>query len=372
MVWMWIVLAAVVLVAVLAFVATVFRRPRGDDLNSVRSYHSALGTLEHISERTIQPSGSAAGPAAGPVPAPADGSGDPQMTPRFYSRQGAEGISHPPGDGEQRTEADDAPIQPRSVRSAPPLSVGGGVARTETPLVFDDARPSDGYRRTPSREGTPGARTDRVQRHALDSMNHRPRRGASLAIVIVALVVFGALAYVGSRRSHTPNHANSVRATTSTTAQNVTSPTGAGSSHQGGSTAKSKGKTKTTTSTPAQVIALSSTPGTAIYPVNSSSYQLTISATGPCWVSATTASTGSTLWTGTLQAGAVQPIQASGIVKVELGSTSASVTLNGKPVVFPTPMSTPFIATFDPTAASSTGATTSTTSPTSGSSAPAG
>ena len=63
MVWMWIVVAVVVVIAVVAFVATFIRRPRGDDLNSVRNYHSALGTLEHLSERTSQQSVNVTGPA---------------------------------------------------------------------------------------------------------------------------------------------------------------------------------------------------------------------------------------------------------------------------------------------------------------------
>ncbi len=368
MVWMWIVLAAVVLVAVGAFVVTVFRRPRADDLNSVRSYHTALGTLEHISERTIQPPGSVVGPADQPS--------DSQSAPRFYSRQRAEGLADRSGDGEHGADADRAAVSPGS-QSVPRTSarVGEELTRSETPLVFDDSRPRDGYHRVTSGDGAAFTRPDRVQRHALDSMNHRPRRWASVTVVIVALVVFGALAYVGSRRSHNPSPARSVRSTSSTTTHNgtSTSSTTSGSPHPGHTATKPKGKTKTTSTTPTQVIAISSTPGTAIYPVASSSYRLMISASGPCWVAATTASTGSTLWTGTLQAGAVQPIQATGTVKVELGSTSASVTLNNVPVVFPTPMRSPFEATFEPTTATgSAGGATATTAPASGTSTPAG
>ena len=55
MVGMVLVLIAVVVVAVLAALMFLRLRPRGGDLESVRSYHSALGTLEHLSERIGPP-----------------------------------------------------------------------------------------------------------------------------------------------------------------------------------------------------------------------------------------------------------------------------------------------------------------------------
>ncbi|HUY67058.1 MAG TPA: DUF4115 domain-containing protein [Acidimicrobiales bacterium] len=340
---MWIVLVGAVLVAVVAFAAIVLRRPRGDDLSSVRSYHSALGTLEHLSDRTIRSSDGAIGQADPP--------GDPLAGPRFYSRQGSEG-----GVG--------------TTRSVPPVPVNGNDEFPDlgTPLVFDDSRPRDRYRREPSSEGVAVPRTDRAQRHALDSMNHRPRRRASVAVVVAALVLFAVLAFVGSRRSHSPTRANSTNPPSSAvthhsipaSASATTPATVTGSSHRGASSAKTKGKPKASSGTPpAPVLALSSTPATATYPVGSSPYQLTVSASGPCWVDATTVSTGSTLWTGTLQAGQVQQIQGSGTVRVELGSLAASLAVGDAPVVLPTPTQTPFAATFEPSA-TSTGSTGST------------
>jgi hypothetical protein len=338
MVWMWIVLVGAVLVAVVAFAAVVLRRPRGDDLSSVRSYHSALGTLEHLSDRTIRSSDEA--------PGQADRSGDSRVGPRFYSRQGSGG-----GAG--------------TTRSVPPVPVKGNdeFPDLETPLVFDDSRPRDRYRRQSSGEGVAVPRTDRAHRHALDSMNHRPRRRASVAVVVAALVVFATLAFVGSRRSHSPTPAHSantsasaathhgIPASASASASASTPATVSRSSHRGGGSARTKGKSKASSTTPpGPVLALSSTPATAIYPVGSSPYQLTISASGSCWVDATTVSTGSTLWTGILQAGQVQQIQGSGIVRVEMGSLAASLAVNDAPVVLPTPTQTPFAATFEPSA----------------------
>ncbi len=349
MVWMWIVFVGAVLVAVVAFATVVLRRPRGDDLSSVRNYHSALGTLEHLSERTIRSSDGGTGQADQP--------GDPLAGPRFYSRQGSGG-----GVG--------------TTRSVPPVPVKGSddFPDLETPLVFDDSRPRDRYRREPSAEGVAAGRTDRAQRHALDSMNHRPRRRSSVAVVVAALVLFATLAFVGSRRSHAPTHTHSANPPTSAvthhgnpTSASTSTPastpaTVTGTSHRGAGSARTKGKSKATSKTPpAPVLAQSSTPATAIYPVGSSPYQLTVSASGPCWIDATTVSTGSTLWTGTLQAGQVQQIQGNGIVRVELGSLAASLAVDGAPVVFPTPTQSPFAATFEPSA---TATPTGPTSPT--------
>jgi hypothetical protein len=190
-------------------------------------------------------------------------------------------------------------------------------------------------------------------------------------VVIVALVLFGVLAFVGSRRPPAPKH--SVRAAASSIAHTATSAptspptssTGSGTSHHGGTT-KPKRKTKSTPTTePTQIAATSVTSSTAVYPVSSSTYRVTVIATGPCWVDATNASTGSTLWAGTLQAGAVQQIQASGIVRVDLGTPAASLTIDGVPVTFPTPLRSPFVATFEPPATTpAAGATSSTTTPT--------
>jgi hypothetical protein len=71
-------------------------------------------------------------------------------------------------------------------------------------------------------------------------------------------------------------------------------------------------------------ISSSSTGTTATYPVpTSGSYTLTITATSsPCWVLVTSASTGTALWTGTLQAGGSQAVPGSGTVTVELGAPS--------------------------------------------------
>ncbi len=190
---------------------------------------------------------------------------------------------------------------------------------------------------------------DRAQRHALDSMNHRPRRGFTVtAVVVVALVLFGVLAYVGSGRSHPKAGNGAVTATTGHVPATTAPP-----SQPGGS----KHRTKTTpTAAPAQIVAQTSTAGTALYPVGSAAYRLTIASSGPCWVNATSVSTGSTLWTGTLQAGGIQQIQATGITRVELGTLAVALSVDGVPVVIPPSANSPFVVTFQPTAPGAAGA----------------
>ena len=66
---MWLLVAAGVVVIVGVVAAVVFRRPEGGDLSSVKRYHSALGTMEQVTERTgSAPVGTAgnAGRAAAP------------------------------------------------------------------------------------------------------------------------------------------------------------------------------------------------------------------------------------------------------------------------------------------------------------------
>jgi hypothetical protein len=119
----------------------------------------------------------------------------------------------------------------------------------------------------------------------------------------------------------------------------------------------------TTTTIPKQIVALTSTSTSATFPVGESAYKVTVATSGPCWVQAITVETGSTLWEGTLQAGQVQVIPASGPVTVELGAPAATLKIDNIPVVLPVPLHTPFVARFQPSTAAPTGTGTTTTVP---------
>jgi hypothetical protein len=357
---MWIVLGVVVLVVVAVVAIVAMRRPRGDDLHSVQSYHSALGTLETFADRT--------GQSPPEVVAQADRSGDGHVRPRFYSRATADAAADPaapdgspvdPGDVDRggRTSAPHSGMPP----SIPPLPVRGNADFPDpgAPLRFDDAPPVD-HRRQEAGPPGPGLRMDRAQRHALDSMNHRPRRITTVMIVVAALVLFGVLAYVGSRRTGSTGHGHAVATATTTGGSTTSQPST--KKHSGGGATKHEHKASTTTTTlPKQIVALTSTPTSATYPVATSAYKVTLSTSGPCWVQAITVETGSTLWEGTLQAGQVQVIPASGPVTVELGAPAATLKIDNIPVVLPVPLHTPFVARFQPSSPAATGSASTTT-----------
>jgi flagellar basal body-associated protein FliL len=344
---MWIVLAAVAVIAVAAGIILVFRRPEGNDIDSVRSYHSALGTIEHLSERTPRSTVNVVGSGDRAAAEPG--------VPRSYRR--SVGDASTPGPGSGRGSGSGRGFG----RSVPPVPVRGNdeFPDPETPLIFDDSRPRDRYRKDVSGESVPVSRMDRAQRHALDSMNHRPKRATTVMIVVAALVLFGALAYAGSKRSspgRTHTAATSTRSTRNSHPASTRS-TGDRSAPVGHTTTTSAGRTPPTT-LPKQVVALTSTSTSATYPVADATYKVTVAASGTCWVAVTSSSSGSTLWAGELQAGSVQMVQATGTVTVQMGTPSVTLAIDKVPVVLPTPVRTPFVATFQPTAAASTGSST--------------
>jgi hypothetical protein len=332
---MWIAVIAVVLVAVGAVVAKLTWRPNPDEAHSVRKYRTALGTMEHISDRTVQTTDQLAGPAGSPEGS-AGWSGSPSVhiTGRETSR----------------------PVRPGPVPV--PERIADEIVGPGGELVFDDARPSDRVRRSGARPVAPEFRSDRARKQAFHAMEHRQWHWRGPIVVIVILVVFGALAFIGSRRS---NH-STTKTSITTVAGHQTTP-----SHQG-STVPTTTKpphptTTTTTKPPTQLIATSTSAGAATYSVGVSTYNIVITASGLCWVDAVDASSGNAIFSGTVQPGAIQVIHATGATNVTVGASFASMTANNIPVVLPTPFQVPFTATFQPPASTASTTTTTTTSP---------
>ncbi len=323
---MWVLVAAGVVVIVALVAVVVVRRPEGGDLSSVDRYHSALGTMEQVTGRTgsapVRVVGASGGPQAEEGVGPAGGSDGGRPPDAGLGRR------YPPARGRH----------------------GGALPEPGAPLVFDDQSLTD--------VTIPRTRSDRIQRHALASMNRRPRRGSAITVVVVVVVVLLALVYIGSRRSPGANHGRTAantpattsparRTTTSTARSTPTTTASDRHGHHAGGQSK-KGKT-TPTTLPSAIVASSTGPGVATYPVSSSAYSVTVTATGPCWVLARSVTTGATLWTGTLQNGTVQTIPAVGTTAVELGSLAGALKVGTVPVVLPHPLATPFVATFQPT-----------------------
>ncbi|HEY4929548.1 MAG TPA: RodZ domain-containing protein [Acidimicrobiales bacterium] len=314
---MWAVaLVVVVLVVVVAAFALV-RRPRGEVSHSVTNYNHALGTLEHLSDR-IGP------PTVRPV--------------RVMPTAGAGGSAE---------------------RVVPPVPVRGTdeFPDPDAPIVFDDARPVERGLAVGAGPLTPvridrSDRSARAQRMALDSMNRRNRPATGILVAIVVVVVFGVLAVVGSQKSHNSAHTNS----TSTT----THP-----SRSGGATTTSPKTTQTTrptrptpTTLPNQFVATTtSSDGTsATFTVPHTTYQITITGTGSCWVEVDSATTGKAVWVGELSAGTVQNVQAAGSTTVQFGTPTLTLQVDTIPVVLPTTLRTPFVATFMPSSVATPGA----------------
>ncbi len=318
MVMMWIAVVAVVVVALGAVVVKLTWRPSADESHSVRNYQSALGTLEHLSERADRPAVRMVGGPEEPSPA----------TPSVHI---------------QGTPAE---------RAVPPVPVrdGGGFPDPDAPIVFDDTHPTEGSRRS-AEAAADGFRSDRARRQALQSMNHRPRRWAVTTVVVVVLAAIAGLAYAGSLRTARTGHTSAPATTTATAAHGATTP------HRPTATRPPSPSRTTPTTRPTQIVALTSTAGAATYPVGIGAYQVTLSATGACWVDATNRTTGTTVFTGTMTAGSSQVLSTTGPMTVELGAATATMKLNGVPVVLPSPLQSPFTATFEPTATSSTSTT---------------
>lgn len=326
---MWVIVAGVAAIVVVAATVVLFRRPSGGDLSSVQRYHSALGTMEHLSDRQ--------GQTVGKVTTPPGGPGVPLETGR--------------------------PVPPVPVRGTDEFPEPGA------PIVFDDSRPHDrdqpGERFDPDRTPHYASSRNRAERNALQSMNRRPRRSAAVLAAVVVVALLGVLVLIGSRHPNTSASGH----TGGSGSDSHHSTTGGGNGSNGGNHGSGGGKkgdhTQTTLPpTPAEVVALTSTPTSATYPAGGASYQVTVVSSGPCWVQATSNATGSVIWTGTMEAGQTQQIPATGVTVVELGSATCAMKVDNVPVVFPTPRGTPFTATFQPGSASSAGATSTTVPPT--------
>src|SRR5665213_1194469 len=319
---MWAVALVVVVLVVVVVAIALVRRPRGEVSHSVTNYNHALGTLEHLSDR-IGP------PTVRPV--------------RVMPTAGAGGSAE---------------------RVVPPVPVRGTdeFPDPDAPIVFDDARPLDRGRPGGS-EPTSPARADRAQRMALDSMNHRRRPGTGVMVAITVIVVIGVLAVLGSQKSHKGAHSTSTSTTTRPSASaGATSTT----------TAKPSQTTRpppTTLPTQFAASTTSSTGTSATYTVPHTTYQITITGTGPCWVQVDSAATGATVWAGELSTGTVQNVQATGSTTVQFGTQTLSLQVDTIPVVLPTTLRTPFVATFTPSSTATPGSVpASSTTTTAGSS----
>ncbi|MGH9097245.1 MAG: hypothetical protein ACRDWB_07450, partial [Acidimicrobiales bacterium] len=275
---MWIAVIAVVLVALGAVVAKLTWRPNPDEAHSVRRYRTALGTMEHLSDRAVRSTEGVAGSVESADPA-AGRTGTPSV--------------HITGSPAARPGPTPGPVPV-------PERVGDELRGPDGELVFDDSRLADRARPSGFRPIAPEFRSDRARKQAFHAMEHRQWHWRAPTVVIVVLVVFGVLAFVGSRRS--TNH--------STTRTSITTVAGhQANSHQGSpavptTTKPTRPPPTTTTKPPTQLVPVSSTGAAATYSVSAASYDVIVTASGSCWVNAVDVASGTSVFTGTLAPGA--------------------------------------------------------------------
>jgi hypothetical protein len=299
-------IVAAVLVTVGA-VALLTRRVAHDDVHSVEGYHRSLHTLETINAHPTTSGG------------------------EEVSAQGAK-YAYP--ESAVRV-AGPSTVRVTGLRGSVPPVATPPLADPDAPMTFDDA-----VQPPPPPAPPQPAHRDK----AMISINHRPRRLAAPATAVaVVLVLIVVLLLTGSHkvppgRTHS-THKNSGR---------------------NGSTGSKPPKKKATSTTstpppPAVSSALAATPESATYDVAASTITVTLTATsGACWVDATSSSTGTTLYSGTVAAGGPHSFSATGPVTVIVGApTVLSTTVDGGAVVLPPGFQTPFTMSFVPSAAAS-------------------
>jgi hypothetical protein len=327
-------MTAVAVVAAIAVVGAVvarvtWRRP-ADERHSIESHQQTLDTLRAMADR--RPPGQRER-VPGSTSDHRSGSGDDARPTRARTGPAHAGPvrSGPvPSASERSAPARSAPGRP--VRA--PATGANGAADANDLVFVDDTSPAstprpDASLRSPlALPGLP--RTGRGhRRHA----GPRRRSGSRLFPLVGAVVVLGLV--IGVAVALTPSHPR------------------ASATHHSTKKPKSSVRTtepRTTVPPPPKVQPTSSTAVTADYAAPSTGYTLTLQATGPCWVEATTTATGALVWTGTLAPGQVRSIPATGSLLLRLGaSNDVSVTLNGEPVVYPAGFQSPFDMTFQAT-----------------------
>ncbi|HLX90003.1 MAG TPA: DUF4115 domain-containing protein [Acidimicrobiales bacterium] len=205
-------------------------------------------------------------------------------------------------------------------------------------LVFDDGaggaeRPDAGFGSSngggnaagpserPARAGVrPPVNGIRLRTERLGLTRGSPALAAAAVVVVVIGAIIGAIALSGKLPHHSPSAA-------------VHHPV-----------------TRPATHIPVDAVLVpvtSTSSFDATYKVPTSSYDLKLTASGPCWVYITDSS-GKVLWTDTLSAGQTQSVPAQGQTQVQLGSASVTVSAGGSKVQFPDPFHAPFVATFTP------------------------
>jgi hypothetical protein len=327
------IVAAVVVVGVVAGMA--LRRRSQDDVHSVEHYHRQLHTLEEM--RTHPSAGGEAGNGEASFPA---------STFRVSTSPAV-----------RLTEPGSSVVPP--VPPPPVPNPGKAVAFDDSPDADGDAA-ADAEAESNGRPASlPATFMTGKEDPAMHAIDQRPRRLAGPAAAVAAVAVLVAVLVATGLHSNRPGHkSGNVTATTSHAATTVTTTrTG---THRNSPT---RHATTTTTTAPPTVSAPEGvTANAATYRVADASYSLALGAdNGECWVSATDASTGKVLYTGTLFTGQSETLAATGSVTVVAGAPGAfTATVNDAAVALPPGAQAPFTLSFEAPPATGAGTTGST------------
>jgi hypothetical protein len=163
------------------------------------------------------------------------------------------------------------------------------------------------------------------------ALSKSARRSASYAglrvalIALIVLVIVGSLGYYYQHR----HHSNDSPTTTTSTRPPTTTTT-------------------TASALPSTFVATSTSGQTATYHVPRKSYNVVVDgALGPTWAVYKMGPSSTLEWQGTVKVGAKESLRMIGNSQITIGAPkSASVTVGGRPVVFPSPLPTTLVLSF--------------------------
>jgi hypothetical protein len=161
---------------------------------------------------------------------------------------------------------------------------------------------------------------------ALSKSARRPASYTGLRVAIVAVAIIAVVGALGYFLQH--RHPPASPTTTTTT--------------------KPRSTTTTTLAIPSSFVATSTVGQTATYSVPLKKYRVVVSgAQGPTWAVYEMGPHSTLEWQGTVTRGHQESLQMIGDSAITIGAPhSASVTVDGKPVVFPSPLPTTLVLSF--------------------------
>ena len=162
---------------------------------------------------------------------------------------------------------------------------------------------------------------------ALSKSARRPASYTGLRVAVVAVVILAVVVALGYIVQHRKSPTSSTTTTTTT---------------------RPRSTTTTTIAIPSSFVATSTNAQTATYAVPLKKYRVIVNgAQGPTWAVYKMGPHSTLEWQGTVTRGHEESLEMVGDSQITIGAPhSASVTIDGKPVVFPSPLPTTLVLSF--------------------------